>query len=96
MHCLANTLRSFRAGTQFCQNILTNGFGTFLPAILSAMGHDRLAANYLTIPVYILGAIAFFTFAYFSDKYQKCASVRLTPPHIVFYATFVLHFYVPS
>ncbi|KAI8671946.1 hypothetical protein LRP88_03526 [Fusarium phalaenopsidis] len=60
------------AGTQFCQNILSNGFGTFLPAILYAMGHDRLSANYLTIPVYVLGAIGFFTFAFLSDKYQKC------------------------
>ncbi|KAH6989041.1 major facilitator superfamily domain-containing protein [Ilyonectria sp. MPI-CAGE-AT-0026] len=60
------------AGTQFCQNILSNGFGTFLPAILAAMGHSRLAANYLTIPVYVLGAIGFFTFAFLSDKYQKC------------------------
>ncbi|KAF4458068.1 major facilitator superfamily transporter [Fusarium albosuccineum] len=60
------------AGTQFCQNILSNGFGTFLPAILFAMGHDRLAANYLTIPVYVLGAIGFFIFAFLSDKYQKC------------------------
>lgn len=65
------------ACTQFCQNVLTNGFGTFLPAILAAMGHDRLAANYLTIPVYVLGAIAFFTFAWFSDKYQKCGPVSL-------------------
>lgn len=63
------------AGTQFCQNILSNGFGTFLPAILYAMGHDRLSANYLTIPVYVLGAIGFFTFAFLSDKYQKCGPV---------------------
>lgn len=63
------------AGTQFCQNILTNGFGTFLPAILYAMGHDRLSANYLTIPVYVLGAFAFFFFAWLSDKYRKCGPV---------------------
>ncbi|KAF3810049.1 putative transporter [Colletotrichum gloeosporioides] len=60
------------AWTQFCQNILTNGFGTFLPSILRAMGHGTLAANYLTIPVYCLGALAFFTFAFLSDKYGKC------------------------
>ncbi|KAL0765509.1 hypothetical protein CaCOL14_011733 [Colletotrichum acutatum] len=57
------------AWTQFCQNILTNGFGTFLPSILHAMGHGTLASNYLTIPVYCLGALAFFTFAFLSDKY---------------------------
>ncbi|KAI3536528.1 major facilitator superfamily transporter [Colletotrichum filicis] len=60
------------AWTQFCQNILTNGFGTFLPSILHAMGHGTLASNYLTIPVYCLGALAFFTFAFLSDKYGKC------------------------
>lgn len=46
-----------------------------MPAILHSMGHDRLAANYLTIPVYVLGAIAFFTFAWLSDRYQKCGPV---------------------
>ncbi|EQB49029.1 major facilitator superfamily transporter [Colletotrichum gloeosporioides Cg-14] len=64
------------AWTQFCQNILTNGFGTFLPSILRAMGHGTLAANYLAIPVYCLGALAFFTFAFLSDKYGKCVFVR--------------------
>lgn len=70
------------AGTQFCQNILTNGFGTFLPAILHAMGHDRLSANYLTIPVYVLGALAFFTFAWLSDRYKQCGSVRSIHPSV--------------
>ncbi|KAK1660147.1 major facilitator superfamily domain-containing protein [Colletotrichum godetiae] len=60
------------AWTQFYQNILTNGFGTFLPSILHAMGHGTLASNSLTIPVYCLGALAFFTFAFLSDKYGKC------------------------
>ncbi|KXH67929.1 major facilitator superfamily transporter [Colletotrichum salicis] len=56
------------AWTQFCQNILTNGFGTFLLSILHAMGHSTLVSNYLTIPVYCLGALAFFTFAFLSDN----------------------------
>ncbi|KAK1462901.1 major facilitator superfamily transporter [Colletotrichum cuscutae] len=60
------------AWTQFCQNILTDGFGNFLPSILHAMGHDTLASNYLTIHVYYLRALAFFTFAFLSDKYGKC------------------------
>ncbi|KAF4781008.1 major facilitator superfamily transporter [Colletotrichum scovillei] len=66
------------AWTQFCQNILTNGFGTFLPSILHAMGHGTLASNYLTIPVYCLGALAFFTFAFLSDKYGKCGMFLFT------------------
>ena len=39
------------------------------------MGHGTLASNYLTIPVYVLGAIAFFTFATLSDRYQRCGVV---------------------
>ncbi|KAL4938547.1 hypothetical protein BDV06DRAFT_231701 [Aspergillus oleicola] len=58
------------ACTQFCQNILTYGFSTFLPSILNAMGYDTLASNYLTIPVYVLGAVGFFSFAYLSDRYE--------------------------
>ncbi|KAJ6437458.1 putative had-like protein [Purpureocillium lavendulum] len=65
------------AATQFCQNILTYGFGTFLPSILNAMGYDQLASNYLTIPVYVFGAAGFFTFAFLSDKYQKCGPLML-------------------
>ncbi|KAI1291185.1 high-affinity nicotinic acid transporter-like protein [Xylaria venustula] len=61
------------SATQFCQNILTNGFGTFLPSILHSLGYGTLASNYLTIPVYVLGALAFFTFAFLSDKYKKVA-----------------------
>ncbi|UQC90789.1 major facilitator superfamily transporter [Colletotrichum lupini] len=63
------------AWTQFCQNILTDGLGTFLPSILHAMGHGTLASNYLKIPVYCFGALAFFTFAFLSDKYGKCGMV---------------------
>lgn len=44
------------------------------------MGHDSLAANYLTIPVYVLGALAFFTFAFLSDKYQKAGVVSPNTP----------------
>ena len=48
------------------------------------MGHDSLASNYLTIPVYVLGALGFFTFAFLSDKYGKCGVVShsLTKPII--------------
>lgn len=40
------------------------------------MGYDSLASNYLTIPVYVLGALGFFTFAALSDRYQKAGVVR--------------------
>ncbi|KAL4786832.1 MFS general substrate transporter [Aspergillus varians] len=65
------------AWTQFCQNILTYGFSTFLPSILHAMGYDTLASNYLSIPVYVLGAIGFFTFAFLSDRYSMAGPFLL-------------------
>lgn len=55
---------------QFCQDILLYGFSTFLPSILSAMHYDTLQSNYLTIPVYLFGAIVFITAARISDRYQ--------------------------
>jgi len=41
------------------------------------MGYDQLASNYLTIPVYCFGALGFFTFAFFSDRYHRAGPVRL-------------------
>jgi hypothetical protein len=55
---------------QFCQDILLYGFSTFLPAILKAAGYDTLQSNYLTVPVYIFGAIAFIAAAIASDRLQ--------------------------
>ncbi|TVY41673.1 putative transporter [Lachnellula subtilissima] len=55
---------------QFMQDILLYGFSTFLPSILKAMKYDTLQSNYLTIPVYIWGAISFLCIAWISDRYQ--------------------------
>ncbi|OAQ77833.1 major facilitator superfamily transporter [Purpureocillium lilacinum] len=66
------------AATQFCQNTLTYGFSTFLPSILFGMGYDQLASNYLTIPVYTVGALGFFAFAYLSDRYKLCGPLILS------------------
>ncbi|KAL2829619.1 MFS general substrate transporter [Aspergillus pseudoustus] len=64
---------------QFCQDILLYGFSTFLPSILTSMGYNKLEANYLTIPVYIWGAIIFVAVAHISDKYQvRGAAIFLT------------------
>ncbi|KAJ9145499.1 MFS transporter [Pleurostoma richardsiae] len=52
---------------QFCQDILLYGFSTFLPSIIVSMGYSSLEAQYLTIPVYILGGACFLTFAFISD-----------------------------
>lgn len=55
---------------QFCQDILLYGFSTFLPSILAAMKYSTLQSNYLTIPVYLFGAIVFLTAARISDRFQ--------------------------
>ncbi|TVY30666.1 putative transporter [Lachnellula hyalina] len=55
---------------QFMQDILLYGFSTFLPSILKAMKYDTLQSNYLTIPVYLWGAISFLCIAWISDRYQ--------------------------
>ncbi|KAK4183726.1 major facilitator superfamily domain-containing protein [Podospora australis] len=52
---------------QFCQDILLYGFSTFLPSIITSMGHSSIEAQYLTIPVYILGGIVFLSLAFISD-----------------------------
>lgn len=68
------------AAIQFCQDILLYGFSTFLPAILKAAGHNSLQSNYLTVPVYIFGAIAFILAAIFSDRLSLRSPVSPTPP----------------
>lgn len=57
--------------TQFCQDICLYGFTTFLPSILKlGLGFDSLQAQYLTIPVYLLGGTIYMIAARFSDKYR--------------------------
>ncbi|KAK3386779.1 major facilitator superfamily domain-containing protein [Podospora didyma] len=53
---------------QFCQDILLYGFSTFLPSIITSMGYNSLEAQYLTIPVYILGGLSFLGLAFISDR----------------------------
>lgn len=53
---------------QFCQDILLYGFSTFLPSIIKSMGYSSLQAQYLTIPVYVLGGLSFLALAFVSDR----------------------------
>ncbi|KAI4841677.1 MFS general substrate transporter [Aureobasidium sp. EXF-8845] len=53
---------------QFCQDILLYGFSTFLPSIIKSLGYNTLQAQYLTIPVYIFGGLAFMLVAWYSDR----------------------------
>jgi len=55
---------------QFMQDVLLYGFSTFLPSILKAMSYDTLQSNYLTIPVYLWGAIIFLCMAWISDRWS--------------------------
>lgn len=53
---------------QFCQDILLYGFSTFLPSIIQSMGYTSLQAQYLTIPVYIIGGGSFLALSFVSDR----------------------------
>jgi len=56
------------AFNQFCFDTCLYSLSVFLPAILKGMGYTTLQANYLTIPVYMLGAFSFILCAYLSDR----------------------------
>lgn len=53
---------------QFCQDILLYGFSTFLPSIIESMGYNSLQAQYLTIPVYVVGGGSFLALSFLSDR----------------------------
>ncbi|KAL2833849.1 major facilitator superfamily domain-containing protein [Aspergillus cavernicola] len=57
----------------FTSSVAINGFGVFLPTILAGLGYASLSVNYMTIPVYIIGAISLIIQVYFSDKLRKRA-----------------------
>ncbi|EEB09497.2 nicotinic acid plasma membrane transporter [Schizosaccharomyces japonicus yFS275] len=56
---------------EFGQDTCLYGFSTFLPAIIRAMGHQGLSVQYLTIPVYAVGAVCFLTASYISDRIRS-------------------------
>ncbi|RAO73117.1 uncharacterized protein BHQ10_009129 [Talaromyces amestolkiae] len=58
----------------FTSSVAINGFGVFLPTILAGLGYASLSVNYMTIPVYVLGAISLVIQVYFSDKMKKRAA----------------------
>ncbi|CAI0643035.1 unnamed protein product [Colletotrichum noveboracense] len=56
---------------QFFQDIILYGFSTFLPSILRLdLGFTALEAQYLSIPVYFVGGLSFFTAAILGDKWR--------------------------
>ncbi|RDW60565.1 hypothetical protein BP6252_11948 [Coleophoma cylindrospora] len=55
----------------FTSSVAINGFGVFLPTIIAGLGFASLKVNYMTIPVFILGAISLTIQVYYSDKIKK-------------------------
>jgi MFS family permease len=55
----------------FTSSVAINGFGVFLPTILAGLGYASLDVNYMTIPVYVVGAFSLCVIVYLSDKFAK-------------------------
>lgn len=55
----------------FTSSVAITGFGVFLPTIIAGLGYEGLEIQYMTIPVYALGACCLVTNVYFSDKFKR-------------------------
>ncbi|KAF2159323.1 hypothetical protein M409DRAFT_37962 [Zasmidium cellare ATCC 36951] len=55
----------------FTSSVAINGFGVFLPTILAGLGYASLQVNYMTIPVYVVGAISLVTIVFLSDRFKR-------------------------
>lgn len=68
VHVETSGLTQNSGAIQFCQDILLYGFSTFLPSIIESIGFNSLQAQYLTIPVYIVGGGSFLALSFLSDR----------------------------
>ncbi|ODQ54277.1 nicotinic acid plasma membrane transporter [Saitoella complicata NRRL Y-17804] len=91
---------------QMCTNTCLYGFSTFLPTIINGMGYTSVQAQYLTIPIYLLGAIIYFLTAIGVDRTQRrapfmffwglftvagyCTLLSATKPSILYFACFLV------
>lgn len=57
----------------FTSSVAIFGYGMFLPTLIRGFGYDSYQANYLTIPVYALGACSLLLQAYWSDRLRRRA-----------------------
>ncbi|KAI0161789.1 major facilitator superfamily domain-containing protein [Hypoxylon sp. FL1284] len=57
----------------FTSSVAITGFGVFSPTIIAGLGYESLKVDYMTIPVYCLGAVSLVTNCYFSDKFNRRA-----------------------
>ncbi|SMR41932.1 unnamed protein product [Zymoseptoria tritici ST99CH_1E4] len=55
----------------FTSSVVINGFGVFLPTIISILGYASLNVKYMTIPVYVVGCISLIVQVCYSDKVKK-------------------------
>ncbi|CAK7224515.1 hypothetical protein SCUCBS95973_005543 [Sporothrix curviconia] len=61
----------------FTSSVAITGFGVFLPTIIGGLGYAAIQINYLTIPVYVVGAISLVTNCYISDRLNRRAIVLM-------------------
>ncbi|CAG9996346.1 unnamed protein product, partial [Clonostachys byssicola] len=57
----------------FTSSVAITGFGVFLPTIIQGLGYTSLQVQYMTIPVYTVGAFCLVTNCYLSDRWQRRA-----------------------
>ncbi|CAK7266666.1 hypothetical protein SEPCBS57363_002205 [Sporothrix epigloea] len=57
----------------FTSSVAIFGYGTFLPTLIKGFGYTKFQANYLTIPVYAVGAVSLLVQAYWSDRLKQRA-----------------------
>ena len=50
----------------------------FLPTIIQGIGYKGLSIQYMTIPIYVIGALGIFGFAAISDRIQRRAPIMLS------------------
>ncbi|WWC65480.1 uncharacterized protein I303_108098 [Kwoniella dejecticola CBS 10117] len=73
---------------QFLIDITLYAFTTFMPTIIKGLGFSSYYAQLMTVPVYVVAALSFLVFGYFSDKY------RMRSPFIVLACVFIIIGYV--
>ncbi|KAI0128270.1 major facilitator superfamily transporter, partial [Xylariales sp. AK1849] len=61
------------AGCQFCADVCSFGFGTFLPVIIKGFGFDSVTTQLLTVPVYVWAAVVYICIAFMSDRFNRRA-----------------------
>ncbi|KAK7704207.1 hypothetical protein SLS57_010590 [Botryosphaeria dothidea] len=58
---------------QFCANICSFGFSTFLPKIINGFGYSSVRTQLLTVPVYAWAAVIYVAVSFLSDHINRRA-----------------------